>query len=216
MVRVLRIAFGLILGSVAILFLFVGVVGLRRGRDGTVVTLGIAAIAGAITLFLLSPGQTKKSKKRKRRAAAVPSEEETEERPLRRQPTAEGFARYFDMRTWDFDLAKVTPAGWAFGLTSVVLSLVAVGVVASMFDDPANRPPAGKTSQTPRWVMKKVYGPVMIGAITIYFVFGSKLLRKAGYPVFRETKPPRRAEPRVTGKVSPPGGLPPRRRPGSG
>lgn len=208
MLLVLRIVFGATFGFVALFCLFFGTLALLKNPAAGGVTLGVGAIAGAVMLYIASPRKAK-AKKRARRPVAIPGGE-PEERPLRRQEPVEGFARYFDMRTWDFDLAKVTPAGWVFGLASVAGIFALLGFLIWLAAPPM--------LDLPRWVIK-VFGPVLLAPVTAYFIFGARIMKKLGYPVFREKKSPTKAAggsgpPRV--RMAPPGGLPPRRPPGGG
>ena len=223
MFHVLRVACGMTCGLVAIFFLFLGVVGVRQGHASSGgVVLGLGAIAGAIAYYLLSPrGQPIKRRKRaSRRDIALPQAEDIPQprRTTRAERSApQGWQRYFDPATWDFDLAKVTAAGWIFGLTSVACMFALLAICIFLFNLPSG-------GHVPRWITNNRWiGGVLLAPITAWFIFGAKVMKSLGYPVFRnESAKPPRPKPNVTPLTNAGGGtlsrrssgqgLPPRRR----
>lgn len=180
---VIRIVAGIAFGATAIFFLFLSVVGFRGGHAGAGVVLCLAAIAGAITYFLLSP-RPKKAKRRRRlpsREGAMPEYEDPLTRTAlnRQAPASEGWRKFTDPNSWNFDIAIVTPAGWIFGVISCLVLSGGMGLLLSSF---------GVTGvDIPRWAIK-VFGVFLLAPVIVYFVYGAKVMRSLGFPVFREDR----------------------------
>lgn len=215
---IIRIVTGIAFGLTAIFFLFLSVVGFRGGHAGAGVVLCLAAIAGAITYFLLSP-RPKKAKRRRRlpsREIAMPEYEDRSTRtvPNRQAPASRDWRKFTDPNSWNFDIAIVTPAGWIFGVISCLVIFGGMGLLLSSF---------GVTGvDTPRWVIK-VFGVFLLAPVIVYFIYGAKVMRSLGFPVFREDRSKTPRDPhsqRCSGgvkSVAPrerfiPPGLPPRRK----
>jgi len=199
-----RIILGLACGFGTLGFLCAGLGGAGKDARANTLLIGLAAVSAVLAFYFATAKPAAKPKKRTRRPIAMPSAAaDYEDESREAAPAPERPRKPFEMR--DFDLANLTPAGWAFGLSGIALMTIPMIIFAVSMGETA------KPDERGRGPLRLV-GLVGFGVMMVYFTYGARWLAKQGYPVFRDGKTSAKRK-KTARRPDEPSGLPPRRSP---